>query len=393
MSTLKVNKIENTGTTDGGIEIDNTGHVQIDGVQMPTAGALSNRNLIINGAMNVAQRGSSGVTTSGFGTVDRFQSRFSSGSVTQSQETLTSGTPFNEGFRFFYRQTNTSAASDTAAGERKIQYFTEAQDITCSGWDCTSSSSFITLSFFVRSSVGQEFFGYLRSNDGTNQSYAFSTGTLTAGTWEKVTKTIPGNSNITINTDTGAGLELVLAAFFGTDFTDSSKSVDSWSAHSNSARSPDNTSTWATTAGATFDITGVQLEVGEKATPFEHRSYGDELHRCQRYYFQIDPPDGNANPICTGLAVTSHTCSASINFPIAMREAPTSLTSTGTASDYNLRSASGSGAATGAPSLAEATKYTASFGIIRQNELSAGDAVLVRFNTAASFLGFSAELS
>ena len=59
MSTLKVNKIENTATTDGGIEIDNTGHVQIDGIQLPSAGALSNRNLIINGAMEVSQRGTS----------------------------------------------------------------------------------------------------------------------------------------------------------------------------------------------------------------------------------------------------------------------------------------------------------------------------------------------
>lgn len=392
MSTLKVNKIENTATTNGGVEIDNSGHVQIDGVQLPTAGALSNRNLIINGAMQVAQRGTSGVTTSGFGTVDRFQSRFSSGSVTQSQETLTSGTPFNEGFRFFYRQTNTSAASDTAAGERKIQYFTEAQDITCSGWDHTSSTSFITLSFWVRSSVAQEFFGYLRSNDGTNQSYAFSTGSLTADTWTKVTKTIPGNSNITINTDNGAGLELIIAPFFGTDFTDSSKSVDSWSAHSNSARSPDYTSTWATTASATFDITGVQLEVGEKATPFEHRSFGDELARCQRYFYQIDSGAAE-DPICMGMAITSHTCSALIYFPVTMRIAPSSMTSTGTAGDYNLRDgANGSGAATAAPSLGDVTEYAAQFGIVRQNGLTAGNAVHVRFNDANGFLGFSAEL-
>ena len=282
MSTIKVNKIENTSTTNGGVSIDNDGHVTIDGQQLPTAGPLSNRNLIINGAMQVAQRGTSS-TTSGYGSVDRFFVQWNDGTLTHTQTAITSGSPYEEGFRNVLRLTNTSAT--TAAGSIKncFQYI-EAQNLASSGWNYASSSSYVTLSFWVRSSVAQEFYGYLRTFDGTEQGYSFSLGSLSAGTWTKVTKVIPGNSNITIDNDNGTGLQLNIAPFWGTDFTDSGNTLDAWGAFASGSRTPDYTNTWASTANATFDITGVQLEVGNTSTPFQHRSYADELRRCQRYY-------------------------------------------------------------------------------------------------------------
>ena len=283
MSVIKVNKIENTGTTDGGVEIDSSGHVQVDGVQMPTAGALSNRNLIINGAMLVAQRGTSS-TSSGYHTVDRFPLQFSQGAQTQTQESLTSGSPYSEGFRKFARIANTTASTDAAA-KRQISYIIEAQDLANSGWNYTSSSSYITLSFWVRASVTQTYYVNLTTLDGTAQHYAFAI-SLTADTWTKIEQTIPGSSNITIDNDNGAGMQIDFVPFFGTNFTDSGFTVDAWAAFSGSSRYPDFTNTWANTTNATFDLTGVQLEVGEKATPFEHRSYGDELARCQRYFLK-----------------------------------------------------------------------------------------------------------
>lgn len=281
MSVIKVNKIESTGTTAGGVEVDSSGHVQVDGVQMPTAGALSNRNLIINGAMNVAQRGTS-ATTNGYGTVDRFKPGFTGGAQTQTQETLTSGSPYNEGFRKFLRLTNTTASTGTS-DLRRITYLMEGQDIAGSGWNYTSSSSYITLSFWARASVSQTYYVEVISNDGTTQNYTFAV-SLTANTWTKIEKTIPGNSSITFDNDTGAALQIDFLPFFGTDYTDSGFTTDAWAAFSGSSRAPDFTNTWANTTNATFDLTGVQLEVGEKATPFEHRSYGDELARCERYF-------------------------------------------------------------------------------------------------------------
>jgi len=242
---------------------------------------LGNRNLIINGAMQVAQRGTSSAS-SGYQTVDRFKTLATTIVCTQSQQSLTSGDPYDAGFRYFYRQNNDTTS--TAAGARHlVQTIFEAQDISGSGWDYTSASSYVTLSFWARSSVAQTFYGQIKTEDGTAQNYPFSFA-LSASTWTKVTKQIPGNANLQFDNNNAAGLEIDIVQFYGTNFTDSGVSVDAWAAYASGSRTPDNTSTWANTTNATFDITGVQLEVGNTATPFEHRSYGDELARCQRYY-------------------------------------------------------------------------------------------------------------
>ena len=318
MSTIKVTNIEHASTANGGIQLDNAGHVTVDGQQMPTAGALSNRNLVINGAMLVAQRGTSS-TSSGYHTVDRFPLQFSQGAQTQTQESLTSGSPYSEGFRKFARIANTTA-STAAAAKRQISYIIEAQDLANSGWNYTSSSSYITLSFWVRASVTQTYYVNLTTLDGTAQHYAFAI-SLTADTWTKIEQTIPGSSNITINNDNGAGMQIDFVPFFGTNFTDSGFTVDAWAAFSGSSRYPDFATTWAGTADATFDVTGFQLEVGEKATPFEHRSYGDELARCQRYYsVYVDP---NQNSRHHGSANDFAFYVASYSFPTEMRATPT----------------------------------------------------------------------
>ena len=243
---------------------------------------VGRRNLIINGGMQVAQRGTSS-TTNGMSTVDRTQFNYSGGTVTQSQESLSSGTPYTEGFHKFYRATNTSVATDTASHYRVFRQNIEDQNVAVSGWDYESTSSYITVSFWVRSSVSQEFYAYI--NQGADvYNFVFSIGTLSANTWTKVTKTISGNSNLSFDNDNSAGIEFNIVPFWGTNFTTSSTATDTWYAWDGASRVPDMTSTWATTSGATFDITGVQLEVGSVATPFEHRTYAEELELCKRYF-------------------------------------------------------------------------------------------------------------
>jgi hypothetical protein len=279
MSTLKVTNIESP--SGGGVNAKIT---DING------GQLSNRNLIINGAMLVAQRGTSS-TNSGYATVDRFRPSYVGGQITQTQEDMTtSDSPYSLGFRKFYRLQNTTATADppAAGNHRRFLIRLEAQNIANSGWDYTSSSSYITLSMWVRSSVGQTFTWFAQTIDGTQQSYAWDV-TLTANTWTKITKSFPGNSNITIDNDTDLGLMFDCGMFWGTQYTDSSKTNDAWSAYSGTARTKDFDDTWATTTDATFDVTGVQLEVGDVATAFEHRSFGDELTRCERYYQESSP--------------------------------------------------------------------------------------------------------
>ena len=164
----------------------------------------------------------------------------------------------------------------------------EGQDIANSGWNYLSTSSFLTLSFWVKSSVAQNFYSFIRSTDGTMYQFPFETGSLSADTWTKITKTIPGNSNLTFNNDNGGAFELWIHQFAGTAETASGVALNTWAVYDGTAKLPDFPSTWYTTNNATYEITGVQLEVGSVATDFEHRSYQDEYLRCSRYFYHAN---------------------------------------------------------------------------------------------------------
>ena len=319
MSTIKVTNIEHGSTTDGGIQLDNAGHVTVDGQQMPTAGPLSNRNLIINGAMNVAQRGTTSSNTLNYCSLDRYRVDAHRGAWEFSQESLSSGDPYNLGFRHFARLKNTTVTTDNDR-RRRFLYYVEAQDIAQSGWNYVSTSSFITVSFWVRSSVAGTYYFYVQTpNSNPDKSFHFSK-TLVADTWTKVEQTFPGDSSLIINNDNSTGFRIVFNADHGTDFT-GSISLDQWITFNNNLRSPDATTGWSNTSNATFDVTGVQLEVGEKATPFEHRSYGDELARCQRYYYMI----GNDRyaSVVNGTVYANNNFYGVRTLPVSMRTAPT----------------------------------------------------------------------
>ena len=253
---------------------------------VPTTGQLSHRNLIINGAMTISQRGQSS-TSPGYKTVDRFKYEFSGTdeAPTQEQVDVASGTtPYSLGFRKAYKITNGNQTSGAGAADYVgVEQRIEAQNVVNSGWNYTSPSSFVTLSFWVKSSVAQNFYGYLFTEDGAERLYSFETGSLTADTWTKITKTIPGNSIVQINNDNGFGLQIQLWAFLGTNYTASGSTLNQWKVWNGSERIPDMTSTWYTTNDATFEITGMQLEVGPVATPFEHLSASENKRRCYRY--------------------------------------------------------------------------------------------------------------
>ena len=294
---------------------------------VPSQGQLSHRNLIINGAMNVAQRGTSS-TSAQYQTVDRFKFTASGADElpSQAQVDVASGTtPYTLGFRKAYKITNGNQTSGAGASDNVLlDYRMESQDIASSGWNYKSASSFITLSFWVKSSVAQEFHGFLLSQTGGQYLYSFSLGSLSANTWTKVTKTIPGNSNLNFDNSNLEGLLIRIALFQGTNKT-GTITQNQWAAFNGSIRYPNYTSTWYTTNDATFEYTGVQLEVGPVATPFEHRSFGDELRRCQRYYF------GDAGSGLIGFGrINSQSMMFSIQFPTEMRSNPSmSLTTTG----------------------------------------------------------------
>jgi len=287
MSTLKVNAIRGTGASSDAISVNST-----DGTcTAKITNNLSNRNLIINGAMNVAQRGAtSNTAAAGNYTLDRWKLEHANlneaPNITQHALTSSDTGPWAKGFRHSFHIENGNQSAADSNDYLIVYQGIEAQNMATSGWDYTSASSYITLSYWVRSSVSQNFYHYLRGRDGTEQLYAWETGTLSANTWTKITKTIPGHSNLQFDNDNGEGLRLTIPFYWGGNWTNNN-SLNTWANYDTSNRTPDWASNWYTTNNATFEITGVQLEAGSVATDFEHRSYGDELLKCQRYYQQL----------------------------------------------------------------------------------------------------------
>ena len=145
------------------------------------------------------------VQITGYGTVDRFQTGTSGvdESPTQAQADVSAGTtPYTLGFRKAFKVTNGNQTSGAGTSDVvDIKHVFEAQDIANSGWNYLSSSSFVTISFWVKSSVAQNFFGRFVTFDGTVYNYKYETGSLSADTWTKITKTIPGNSNLQFDND------------------------------------------------------------------------------------------------------------------------------------------------------------------------------------------------
>ena len=390
MSTLKVGGIRGVSASSDAITVANDGTCTAN-----ITNNLSNRNLIINGAMQVAQRGTSS-TSNGFQTVDRFNLGASGNDEvpTQAQVDVAAGTtPYTLGFRKAFKLTNGNQTGGAGASDFVfIKYTVEAQDTATSGWNFKSASSYITLSFWAKSSVAQNFFGYIEMPDSPEQVFPFQTGSLSADTWTKVTVTIPGNSNIVVNNDNGEGFKIFISQFWGTDFTDSSRALNTWAAFNSGQRMPDFTSTWYTTNDATFELTGVQLEVGSVATDFEHRSFAQELALCQRYYFRLTSNDAGQR-YGNGMQVTSSASDILIYHPVPMRSKPTALETSGTASDYAVARTSTWEVCNVVPVLQVAHTHST---MIRTNQtqasLSTGIATILRANTTDFVLGFTAEL-
>jgi len=330
MSTIKVQNIQHTASSTNAIALAS------DGTATANLTNRQGKNLVVNGAMNVAQYGSSMATGDGFA-VDRFKLEINgtNENPTLTQADVASGTtPYTLGFRKSWKVQNGNQTGGAGTTDRiQMQYRFEAQDIANSGWNYTSSSSYITLQFWVKSSVAQNFYGVFQTADGTAQNYPFETGSLTADTWTKVTKTISGNSNLTFDNNNEEGLKLELHMFKGTDYTASSVTLNAWAAYASGTRTPDQTSTWYTTNDATFEITGVQLEVGSVATDFEHRSFAQELDLCKRYCQVIAKHNSHGNGhvyIGTGYSYGTSQPEIILRWEKEMRSTPSLIQGTGT---------------------------------------------------------------
>lgn len=297
------------------------------------------RNLIINGAMQVWQRGTGAITsvTNGFVGVDRFKLGFTNTFSSQQQSLTSSETPYNLGFRKYMRLTNTSAVN---TGGELVQMYTnlEGQDIAGSGWDYTSSSSYLTLTFWARCSLAGTYYVRFQTqpSSGTNRQYSVPF-TLSADTWTKITTKVPGNSSLEIDDDIESRFSVFIIPHYGTNYSDPTANDEEWRLYPDTTAlvGTDFSQNFKNTNNATFDLTGIQLEVGEIATPFEHRSYGEELSLCSRYYhtsFSGETTIGGSHPAnyagkvfswCDQYGSSPDRVAFNYQWPVQMRDIPT----------------------------------------------------------------------
>jgi len=342
------------------------------------------KNLIINGAMQVAQRGTSSATTSGYATVDRF--RNSESFVDQLAVTQSQSTDAPDGFRTSYKMDVTTAESAIDANDLyNIQTRLEANSLQQLAYG-TSNAQSVALSFWVKSNVTGTYSVLIfqgDSNRGITSTYTINS----ANTWEQKTITFSGDSSGTINNDSGVGLYLVWHLLAGSDYTGTD--ATSWvSTNANNAYG--HTAQWGLSTSDDFYLTGVQLEVGDVATPFEHRSYGEELALCQRYYTKVTVDSAN-DSFCVGLCDGAGNATGDVFFPVTMRVAPTALEQTGTLSDYEIRKTGSTITCNGTPDYIRASQFqsTVSF---NATGLTTGQAALLRAATTSAYLAWSAEL-
>lgn len=252
------------------------------------AGALAwanpaSPNLIINGNMAISQRGASstGVSGGGYETVDRFRTAYN-GTPDELRVTHAQVTDAPAGFSNSFKLTVTTPETTLATDERvRFQQRIEAFNLQQLAFG-TSSALPITLSFYVKSSIAGTYGVDLKNSDAGRsaaQSYTISV----ADTWQKITLTFAGDTAGAFNNDNGEGLVVSWVLAAGTNYT-SGTLATAFEATTNANLAPSGQENLIGTDNATWQLTGVQLEVGNVGTAFQHESYAETLRKCQRFY-------------------------------------------------------------------------------------------------------------
>jgi hypothetical protein len=284
------------------------------------------KSRIINGAMVIDQRnnGASVTPTADAYTLDRWQAVISASSKFSVEQTVT-GVAAPAGFTDYLAITSSSAYSITSTDTFYLRQAIEGFNTADFAWG-TSSASSVTLSFWVRSSLTGTFGGAIRRGSGNIYVYPFTYTISAANTWEQKTVTIAGpTSTWNSNTTNGVGLNVLFGLGIGATY---SGTAGSWQA--SDIYGATGATSVVGTNGATFYITGVQLEKGSTATSFDYRPYGTELALCQRYYQRIGGNDSNTM-LCSGLAYNTTTHILAQKFTTTMRASPTGSVTSGTA--------------------------------------------------------------
>jgi len=284
------------------------------------------KNIVINGDMRIAQRGTSATSAGGgfiFNTIDRLMTRNNGSNTARYTNTQSTDSPGLGGFKYSYKLEVTTAKGTLNSNQYQgVSTRIEGQNLQhlCFG---TSNAKSTTLSFWVKSNTTGQYSCHISNwNNSRNISRPYTINT--ANDWEKKTITIPGDTTTVIPNDTGIGFEIgwcLATTSFYNDGTDGGV----WHATSDAGkRHSGQVVEFGGTIGDTWYLAGVQLEVGKNATEFEHRSYGEELALCQRYYYRSDvnATSGVYGYFGMPIATAASICVGTGAFAVTMRVVP-----------------------------------------------------------------------
>ena len=343
----------------------------------PSVSNMAGRNRIINGDMRIDQRNAGAAVT-----LDGSESfpvdRFPCGDVTDGAFTAQQVSDAPVGFLNSLKCTITSAdASLTTTQAAYCKHNIEGLNVSDFNWG-TANAKTITLSFWVKSSLTGTFGGSLR-NYGATRSYPYSYTISAANTWEYKTITIAGDTTGTWLVNNGEGLNVQFSLGAGPDRLGT---AGAW-VSSNNVGAIGQTNLISTN-GATWQITGVQLEEGSVATPFEHRQYGQELVNCLRYFWKVAPILQ-----CGGETQTQagNTAKVLLNFPVPMRASPSGSV-TGNMQYYN-----GTSWVTATTTVLDTNVWSGAIGInVGSNGLPSGSSTSWNISANGQSVLFSSEL-
>ena len=348
----------------------------------------ANKSLIINGAMQVAQRGTTatgGSTGLHYGGCDRWRVYQENTAVAY---TLSQDSNSPNGFATSYKLDVTTADATLDAADRvDLIYRFEGNELQGLAKG-TSDAKQMTLSFWVSSpKTGTHVIEFF-DNDNTrsiSKSYTVSA----ADTWEYKTIVIDADTTGALDNDTALSLQISFWLMAGSNFT-SGTLATSWGSVTAANRAVGQVNVMDNTAN-NFYITGIQLELGETATPFEHRSYGDELARCQRYYYFHGQGTGsNSGDIGIGSYYDSVSLDVIVQFPVTMRATPTVDATSGT--NYYVSFRNSGADYFNSFILNKGSPSAAAIGNSSQASGTGGQATLIRYNSASARVAFDSEL-
>jgi len=355
--------------------------------------ALSNRNLIINGAMQVAQRATSKTnvgpngTGEGYTVLDRFQISLSGDQVSTFSQSTDAPSGFSNSAKIEVTTADTSLASTQFW---HLRYAFEGRDLQSLAKGTSDAKPF-TVSFYVKSNKTGVYTVGLGDTDNDRQN-ALSYTINSSNTWERKSLTFNPDTTGAFDNDNNMSLRLNFALLGGADLKSGTFFNGTWGGDVDANAVHPSQVNLADTVGNEWYITGVQMEVGEQATPFEHRSFGDELAKCQRYYFRINY-NGDNNYFAAGGVYTTTAAMAMLPLPVEMRAAPTAIDQSGTAAHYGSWGNGATQVCSAVPAIrGSSSKTTCAIDLTFSSLNSATGTYNYRIVNASGYIGVSAEL-